>query len=187
MGVIRQRGHWMGRLPSLTTVLVLLALLCIIWSAPVFAQATWVSYQDVNRTIEWGMPGSPYNETYNIAYMGGTGFKKNVPHNIGYYDADGTLVFTDSGVKADANGNLQSACDLSTDPGATAGTWHSSVYQQPATPPATYLGDGVGNDDFEVAQSAIPEFPTVFTAIAVVALCCVVYFWMRRRVAHAKA
>ena len=186
MGVTWRRGQGWGRLPSSVTVLVLLALLCIIWSAPVLAQIEWESYQTVSRSTVWGTVANPYSATYNIAYMGGSGFVKNANYNIGYYDGNGDLVATDNGVKA-AGGNLNSECNLNTDPNAAAGTWHSSAYEDPATPPATYDGSGVANDDFEVLAEAIPEFPTILSAIAVIALCCGVYFWMRRRMAHAKA
>ena len=187
MGVTWQKGWGWGRLPYLVTVLVLLALLCIIWSAPVFAQ-TWESYQDAQHKTVWGTvdPYQPYDSTYNIAYMDGGGFIKNAYYNIGYYDGNGDLVATDNNIKA-TGGKLSSECALNTDPNAAAGSWHSSAYEDPATPPATYDGSGVVNDDFEVAAGAIPEFSTILSAIAVVALCGGIYFWMRRRMAHAKA
>jgi hypothetical protein len=40
----------------------------------------------------------------------------------------------------------------------------------------------MAEDDFEVQESAIPEFPDVIAAIAVCMLCAVAYVVMRRRV-----
>jgi hypothetical protein len=46
----------------------------------------------------------------------------------------------------------------------------------------------VVEDTFEVAESAIPELPTVVTGIAVAGMCFVIYYWMRKRkLANVKA
>ena len=46
----------------------------------------------------------------------------------------------------------------------------------------------MANDSFYVAQSAIPEFPTVMAGIMVAGLCFGIYYWMRqRRLAYVKA
>ena len=186
MDIARQIGRGWGRLPSVVTVLILLALLCITWAAPVLAQITWESYQTVSHSTVWGTVANPYDANYYIVYMYGVGFEKNLYYNIGYYDGNENLVATDNNLKA-TGGSIVSEYNLGTDSNAAAGTWHCSAYLDPATPPATYQGDGAANDDFKVDISAIPEFPTVLSAIAVVALCGVVYLWMRRRMRHAEA
>jgi hypothetical protein len=177
------QGGWrLNRLASAAAALALLVLLCSTGASPAFAQATWESYREVARSTVWGTVANPYDATYYIAYMEGTGFIKNQTYNIGYYDGSDNLIATDSNVKATGSaGTLKSEYDLSTDPGAAAGTWHSSVYQTPTSPPSTYLGDGVADDDFEVVAAAIPEFPTVLSAIVVAAITFAIYYWMRRR------
>ena len=67
------------------------------------------------------------------------------------------------------------------------GTWHSVVLDTTGSAPNTYAAaitdaNYVIEDDFVVQQSAIPEFPTVVTAIAVCMLCAVAYVVMRRKV-----
>jgi hypothetical protein len=68
-----------------------------------------------------------------------------------------------------------------------------AVLRQADNLPDTYAEaiadpDYVADDNFYVASSAIPEFPTVTTAAVVIGLCAVIYYWMRkRRPAHVKA
>lgn len=165
----------------MAAALAVVVLLSSAGSAPVYAQ-TWESYRNVARTIVWGTVANPYDATYNIVYMQGTGFIQNQAYNVGYYDGNNNLIATDAGVKATGgSGTLKSEYNLGTNQGAAAGTWNSSVYQTPTSPPATYLGDGVANDAFEVTPPAIPEFPTVLSAIGVAAISFAIYYWMRKR------
>ena len=39
----------------------------------------------------------------------------------------------------------------------------------------------MANDSFEIELSAIPEFPTIIAAIVTMALCAIMYLWMRKR------
>ena len=75
--------------------------------------------------------------------------------------------------------------DFTSNVSSAAGTWHSVVLDGPA--PSTYDAAIINEnyviaDGFYVAESAIPEFPTVIAAIAVCMLCTVAYMVMRRKV-----
>lgn len=181
----------LGWLSFPAAVLVLLAILCLTWSTPVTAQGTWVSYRDVDHVFEWGDIANPYNATYTIVYMYGEGWTGNARFNIGYYDDGGNLIASDLSVKVPPQTlDLTSEYDLYLGGAGgfgSAGTWHCSVYDSALTLPATYQGDGIANVAFEVLAEAIPEFPTVLSAIAVAILCGVVYLWMRKKTGHAQA
>jgi len=60
-------------------------------------------------------------------------------------------------------------------------------YDEAINNPDTY--GLLANDSFYVAQSAIPEFPTVMAAIVVAGVCFGIYYWMRRKrqLAYVKA
>ena len=84
------------------------------------------------------------------------------------------------------------------DPGQdAAGNWHVTVYDYSADPPdydpvrdaGIIVADDTsyGGSSFAVTESAIPEFPTILAAIAVLALCAGTYLWMRRKAAPARA
>ena len=69
---------------------------------------------------------------------------------------------------------------------AAAGNWHAVVLIQSDNLPAAYSDalsdpDFVADDVFNVATSAIPEFPEVIAAIGVTGLCFGIYWWMRKR------
>ena len=182
-----QKVRGLGWLSFPAAVLVLLAILCLTWSTPVLAQATWNSYQDAGHTIPWGAVGEEYNATYHIVYMWGDYFTKNTTHHVGYYDNAGTRVAEDLNISVLGNEELSSEYDIFVGGVGTPGTWHASAYEDPNTPPATYDGTGVTNDAFEVLPEAIPEFPTVLSAIAVATLCGVAYLWMRKKTGYAQA
>lgn len=171
----------------ISAILGLLALLCVLVPSLVSAQSAWESYQDLEHTTVWGGSGTEYNATYTIVYMYGEGtpLVKNAYYNIGYYDNAGTKIATDSHVKcAGAIGELVSQRDLTLDLTAAEGTWHASVYPDATAPPETYQETDptrIVDDSFEVLDEAIPEFPTVISAIAIGGLCCGIYYWMRRR------
>jgi len=154
--------------------------------------APWESYNDSGHTtVEDNFtPGN------NHVYMQGTGFATG-NYDVGYYDADGSLAAIDENISVSA-GTLNNEYLLTTDPFAKGdGWWHALVQPAGATPlPSTYdiaiaAPDTYGlmaNDSFYVAQSAIPEFPTVMAGIMVAGLCFGIYYWMRkRRLAYVKA
>lgn len=175
----------MKKVTRIVGIFILVALLCVLVPSLVYAAITWESYQDLDHTTIWGGSGTEYNGTYYIVYMYGAGFGNNVYHNIGYYDNAGAKIATDASVKSlPPTGTLASQYDLMTDPTAAAGTWHAVVYPEATTPPETYVpGDpsATADDDFEVLAEAIPEFPTVISAIAIAGLCFGIYYWMRKR------
>jgi hypothetical protein len=147
----------------------------------------WESYSDSGHTtVENSFSGST-----NHVYMRGEGFPSGTL-KVGYYDGGGdrrqTDVFSGFG-----GGTLDSECLLTNYSGvATEGTWHAVVLLQTDDLPNTYVEaiadpDYVADDDFYVAASAIPELPTAATAIAVIGLCAVIYYWMRKGyLAHVK-
>ena len=154
--------------------------------------APWESYNDPGHTtVEDNFtPGNSH------VYMEGTGFATG-NYDVGYYDADGILATADENISV-STGTLNSEYDLTTDPYAKGdGLWYALVQPANATPfadnytdvaanPDTY--ELVANDSFNVAQSAIPEFPTVMAGIMVAGLCFGIYYWMRkRRLAYVKA
>ena len=145
-----------------------------------YEQVTWESYRDSGHETVWGTVADPYDSTYHTVYMYGDGFIASQSYYVGYYDGNGDKKATES-----ATGSaLSCQYDCTTDPTAQYGTWHAVVFKG-ASPPSTYAAcSGTAGytteDDFEVSQTAIPEFPTVLAAIAVCLLCAVAYIMMRR-------
>ena len=159
-----------------------------ITEANVLVQVTWESYNDAAHQNQDDLFDQASEDT---AYMFGKGFVASTAYHAAYYDGDDAKLLSD-GVSSTSSGNLSSLCYFPTYQGsAVAGTWHSVVYKDDvASPPATYIAsdpDSVVEDDFEVTAEAIPEFPTVISAIAVAGVCFGVYYWMRRRKVHVKA
>jgi hypothetical protein len=135
-------------------------------------------------TASWGSDRETYESPYHIVTMSGVGFKPNYDYKVAYYDGLGTKVQTEFTNTSGPTGALSSKYDFTKNSDAEPGGWHSVVFDGPA--PNSYdaaIKDAnyVNNDGFEVAQSAIPEFPTVIAAIAVCMLCAVAYVVMRRR------
>ncbi|MEE9203057.1 MAG: hypothetical protein V3U31_07680 [Dehalococcoidia bacterium] len=144
------------------------------------------SYREVAHTNVWGTLGNEYDSTYSTAYMYGEGFEASQTYNVGFYDSSASpnLRATDSNLTSTAGGALSSQYLLSSDQTADPGTWHAVAYKAPTTPPTAYTADdpnSVVEDDFEVAADAIPEFPTVLSAVGVAAISFAIYYWMRKR------
>jgi hypothetical protein len=147
----------------------------------------WESYSS-----QWVQADS-FSGGTNRVYMKGEGFPGGTT-KVGYYDGDGTLRETET-YSGFGGGTLDASECLFTDYAGVAmeGTWHAAVLRQADDLPDTYAEaiadpDYVADDNFYVASSAIPEFPTVTTAAVVIGLCAVIYYWMRkRRPAHVKA
>ena len=153
---------------------------------------TWDSYSDSKRNKVWGQPPDVYDANYPTVYMYGTGYTSNSYYDIYYYDGANDLVTaaTEINVLTTAAGKLEGSYLLDTDPAAAEGWWNCGVLGNPSTPPSTWQTTGwvaYDVDGFYVESSAIPEFPTVFAAIAVVALCAMVYFLTRRKMIRVKA
>jgi hypothetical protein len=159
-----------------------------ITEANVLVPVTWESYTDAahqNQDDLFDQAGE------NTAYMFGKGFVASTAYHAAYYDGDGAKLLSE-GVSSNSTGDLSSLCYFPPYQGsAIAGTWHAVVYKDSvASPPETYIAsdpDSVVEDYFEVTSEAIPEFPTVISAIAVAGVCFGVYYWMRRRKVHVTA
>ncbi len=139
----------------------------------------------------------------NTAYTWAHGLRPSgdTTYRVAYYDGDvtggGQKVATDLSPTLTAYGNLSSQYLLTTDLGATAGTWHAVVFDEEFIPaegaPTDYnqaaiTAGYVVEDSFTVTDAAIPEFPTVIAGIVVAGMCFGIYYWMRkRRLAHVKA
>ena len=153
---------------------------------------TWYSHTDSERS---GDEEDTFASPNTTVYMKGTNLATSTSHRVAYYDAGASggqkvatvTTSTDGSGALDNNQYL-----LTTDPGATAGTWHALLQLASSeafptnyndatigTGPATY--GLLANDEFTVEESAIPEFPTVFAAIGVAGLCFGIYWWMRKR------
>ena len=153
--------------------------------------APWESYTDADHLVL----SDNFSDFGDYVYMEGTGFASG-DYNVGYYDATvtggGNLTATDTSISVTGDGILHAQYYLATDQEAAGNnSWHALVqpasgytafdssYDTVIAAPDTY--GLLANDSFYVAQSAIPEFPTVVAAITVVGLCFGIYYWMRRR------
>jgi len=157
--------------------------------------APWESYSDSGHlVVEDNFTGST-----NHVYMEGTGFP-NGNYDVGYYDGGGSqvLLALDENVSV-TDGTLNSEYDITTDMDAVGDDWWHALVQPAGAPnslPSSYavaIADPdfyelMANDSFYVAESAIPEFPTVMAGIMVAGLCFGIYYWMRKRkLAYVKA
>ncbi|MEK7353700.1 MAG: hypothetical protein AABZ77_04235, partial [Chloroflexota bacterium] len=148
---------------------------------------TWLSYNDTARTIA----DDNFTAGENTVYMFGQGFLFSHTYTVGYYDGTvsggGQKVASDSGLTSGTSGNLSSQYLLTTDFNAVAGTWHSVAFEPGLGIPSDNYTAAlaspalVANHAFEVAASAIPEFPTVIAAIMVAGSSFGLYYWMRKR------
>lgn len=142
-------------------------------------------YADVTYTEPtWASDRESYDSDYHIVYMTGEGFAKDHDYKVAYYDGDDVKIQAEV-TSSDRKGKLSSQYDFTENSGATAGTWHSVVLDTTGSAPNNYddaIADPnyVIDDDFYVAESAIPEFPDVIAAIAVCMLCAGAYMVMRR-------
>ena len=158
---------------------------------------TTESYKETGHSTVWGTGANPYDASDQTAYIWAHGLEANTGYKVAYYDGDpsggGQKVATDDALTSTAYGNLSSQYTLNTDENATAGIWHAVVFYTSASPPTDYnqaaaITGYVVEDRFQVAATAIPEFSTVMTAIAVAGLCFGIYYWMRkRRLAYVQA
>jgi mannobiose 2-epimerase len=129
--------------------------------------------------------------TENTVYMYGTGF--NGTYKVIYWDGEGNEAVSE--IVSDTSGTLESHHTFT--PGQdAAGDWHVTVYTQSANPSTYSAADPniiaddtslTGGYAFNVAESAIPEFPTILTAIAALSLSAGIYLWMRRKTDTAPA
>jgi len=154
------------------------------------ALPTWESYSDATYSIQC----DTFDEypAKHWVYMHGEGFTPSATYKVIYWDPLGTKRVVDSSVQAGSSGNLSSshAFELGDEPG----DWQCVTYYPATYDPTSYSttdsnisGDDVsyppttGGSAFNMEAAAIPEFPTVISAIAAMGLCFGIYWWMRRR------
>ncbi|CAD7767260.1 MAG: hypothetical protein DNFNHJIP_00668 [Candidatus Argoarchaeum ethanivorans] len=143
------------------------------------AVMSWESYNDTAHDNQ----DDTFSGDEHTVYMHGVGFTLSHEYKIAYYDVFNDKVASELTNASDGAGALSSQYDFTSNASAEAGTWHSAVYDVNNSPPSTYNSTDPNNivdDDFEVQESAIPEFPAVIAAIAVCMLCAVAYIVMRR-------
>jgi hypothetical protein len=144
-------------------------------------KVTWESYSDSAHTAVCNDFQSYASE--HTVYMFGEGFRPNTAYRIIFWDDGGAIRKTES-KNSNADGNLSTSHTFvsGTD---QAGTWYATVYYPNTHNPGSHDPNDpylVADDTFEVADTAIPEFPEVVTAIAVCMLCAISYMVMRRKV-----
>jgi hypothetical protein len=172
---VRIKGDQGGRTYSVATL----------YAEVTYTVPTWESYKTDGHSIVWGTVADPYDTDTHVVYMYGDGFIAGHNYHVGYYDANGNKQASETGTLDGTS--LSSQYDCTSHPAAQYGTWHAVVFDDSlGSPPETYAAcsGAVGymaEDYFEVNPGAIPEFPTVVTAIAVCMLCAVTYMVMRRR------
>lgn len=145
------------------------------------------SYQDANHTAVWGSPSAPYDAGNPTVYIGGSGFEKNVEHHLAYYDGAGQRIATETKT-ADGDGNFSGMLACGAHPNSPDGSWHVAVYKGSDLPPEgipnTYQPEDpyvVLQDEFVVAASAIPEFPSALTGVVTAGICSLIYLFWRRK------
>ena len=146
--------------------------------ATLYADVTYIS-------PTWVSDRDSYDSDYHIVYMTGGGFKLSHDYKVAYYDANGWKAQTEVTWSSTVTGTLESQYDFTSNASSAYGTWYSVVLDTSGSAPNTYDAaiidaNYVIDDDFYVAESAIPEFPDVIAAIAVCMLCAVAYVVMRR-------
>jgi len=147
---------------------------------------TLESYKELEHTTVWGTVGDPYSGDTSTAYLYGANYFTSHSYHVAYYDSAGTKVQSEA-ITSGVDNTASSQYLLNNNPGAVAGTWHAVVFDDDlGSPPSTYVecsgaAGYIGEDSFEVTESAIPEIPSVIAGITVPGLCFGIYYWMRKR------
>ena len=174
----------MKKLALIATIFIMLALLIALAPSTAYAQATMESYEDSGCTIV----SNDFTAGKNQVWMKAIDLSSpNKEYKTAFYDAAGDFIAYD--LNTSVVKTLTGATVIFTDyPSSVGGSdWHAVVFYPSSTvAPATYAeatihGSKEVEDNFYVAQAAIPEFPTIIAGIGVVGLCFGIYYWMRRR------
>jgi len=166
----------MKRLLAVVVVSVLLGPLLVFVVPPIYAQAyNWTSYSDLDHTTECNC----FTAYPSTVYMHGEGWGPKGTYALVYWDGGGDKRVLEDPILSDLSGNLNSSHTFG---GSDVnGTWYATVYVSGQTPASHNDNTSLILDaNFTVAQSAIPEFPTVIAGIGVAGLCFGIYYWMRR-------
>jgi len=142
----------------------------------------WKSYSDLAHSNQC----DNFTDPYCTVYMYGPNFAKLTEYKIIYWSST-SQAFAEV-VKSGAQYALASEYQFKDSD--TPGDWHCTVYLPDTYSPESYsVSDAnITADDrsyggyaFHVAETAIPEFPTMIAAIVVAGLCFGIYYWRRRR------
>ena len=145
---------------------------------------TAASYKDTNDDQVPDTAEETFSdyETEHIVYICNTGLLPSHNYRVAYYDGGNDKRATEDDT-SDSSGNLTTHHTFVAGTDA-AGGWHVIVCDTAHTPPSTYNSTWaytLGEDTFQVQESAIPEFPTVIAAIVSLSLCLGIYLWLRRK------
>jgi hypothetical protein len=130
-----------------------------------------------------GNPVTLFSGDNHVVYVHMDGLDPGL-YDVNYYSPNSAdpsimnLTWSDFNVDAPV-GQLVSLYDLTTYP-ANPGTWQASVSLAGET-------GVIATADFDVEESAIPEFPTPVAAILVLGICTVFYAWFRKRAGESLA
>lgn len=145
----------------------------------------WDSYSDSG----YGTLADSFSGASATVYMQGI-LANSGSYQVTYYDGAGAKVQTDAGLAAGSNGVLRpTALTLSNKGAYSSGDWHAVVQANGATIPTSYSdatsnlhADGILSiDTFNVAASALPEFPGTYAALAAMVLCLGAFCWLRKK------
>ncbi len=142
----------------------------------VWCRIEWESYKtDYFPVGEVCNTFSSYSTEHTV-YVYGAGFASG---NYKIIFWEGTTTKRQVDLVSAQNGVLKSK-HIFVEGTDNAGTWYAGVYDA-GYDPSSYTENLIWGDTFEVEEGAIPEFPTVITAIVVAGLCFGIYYCMRKR------
>ncbi len=153
----------------------------------------WKSFADSGHTTATDSFTSSANE--HTVYMSGNGYAGNTTYRTIFWDAAGIRVAA-MDTTTNSSGNLSAAHTFIQ--GNAVGAWHTAVYDSTSYSPTSYSGSdshlaaddisNTGDTAFNVAATAIPEFPTMLAGIVPAGMCSALYWWLKRRgPAHVRA
>jgi hypothetical protein len=160
------------------------------WQTLDITYNVWESYSG-NYYDSGGTQNDYFDDpgTEHEVYMYGTGFTDG-EYRVIFWDHDGDKALTETESAVSGVLTVSHTFNESQD---AAGDWHVTVYSPSSYDPSSYsasdsniVADDTsynGTHAFHVEATAIPEFPTAIIAIAVLAICSGIYFWLRRKAA----
>ena len=176
------------KLGLIATVFIVLVWLLVFIVSPVYANPSWASFNDENRST----PDDDFTGSEDTVYMQGI-VTASTDYQVVYYEADidgAGADETDRLVTENKTSNIIGLLESELYfpnynlPTTDAGEWHSVVFTDGSTIPNVYDSEASGiveDDTFTVAVEVIPEFPTVITVIVAMGLSFGIYYWMRQR------
>jgi len=126
-----------------------------------------------------------FNDGESTVFMVGTGFTPGTGYKVAYYDGTNIKRSTDSS-NASVAGNLLSSYTFQSGTDSP-GIWHAQVIYATGSATGTYSYNGPGvliEDNFIVAESAIPEFPAGMAIPLAASL--IIFVYLRNRISNGK-